>query len=405
VSLTGGLFIWLLVALLAVTILGMIWWFPRVSGRKPLHILARTGMMLGCQMLVVVLALVVINAQYDFFSTWSDLVGDAGGEIPVSHSTQPDSAVVNHSGPVRAKVAMPSLLTVEPNSELGGLKVPTADGKLKAVEINGVQSGISQVGYVLLPPQYSEPAYRDHKFPVLVSLAGYPQDANILIKKLKLPQVIGSAEKKGTIPPTVVVMLRPTVQEPRDTECTDVPGGPQAETFFSADVPRAVMSSFRVDADPTDWAIEGDSTGGYCAVKIAMMHSDRFTAAICLAGYFNALHDITTGSLWGGSTAFEDENNLFWRLQHLPAPPVSVLVASSAEGEEDYSQTVDFIADARPPMKVASVILPHGGHNPIVWHKELVPAMTWLGEHFGVLPPVGPAIPTAPVTPLPKKGR
>ena len=40
--------------------------------------------------------------------------------------------------------------------------------------------------------------------------------------------------------PMILVMLRPTVAPPRDTECVDVPGGPQTETFFAEDLPQAV---------------------------------------------------------------------------------------------------------------------------------------------------------------------
>ena len=37
----------------------------------------------------------------------------------------------------------------------------------------------------------------------------------------------------------MLVMVRPTVAAPRDTECTDVPAGPQALAFFAPKV--AVM--------------------------------------------------------------------------------------------------------------------------------------------------------------------
>ena len=46
--------------------------------------------------------------------------------------------------------------------------------------------------------------------------------------------------------PTILVMLRPTVAPPRDTECVDVPGGPQTETFFAKDLPEAVSEHYRV---------------------------------------------------------------------------------------------------------------------------------------------------------------
>ena len=41
----------------------------------------------------------------------------------------------------------------------------------------------------------------------------------------------------------ILVMMRPTVAPPRDTECVDIPGGPQTETFFTKDLPEAVSAA------------------------------------------------------------------------------------------------------------------------------------------------------------------
>ncbi len=70
----------------------------------------------------------------------------------------------------------------------------------------------------------------------------------------------------------ILVMLRPTVAPPRDTECVDIPGGPQTETFFAKDLPEAVTASYRAGKEADDWGIIGNSTGGYCALKIGLHH-------------------------------------------------------------------------------------------------------------------------------------
>ena len=46
----------------------------------------------------------------------------------------------------------------------------------------------------------------------------------------------------------VLVMLRPMVVPPRDTECMNVPGGPQTEEFFAQDLRSAVWAHYRVGA-------------------------------------------------------------------------------------------------------------------------------------------------------------
>ena len=47
----------------------------------------------------------------------------------------------------------------------------------------------------------------------------------------------------------------------------------QAETFFAQDIPTAASEAYRVAAQPSGWALMGDSTGGYCAAKLAILQS------------------------------------------------------------------------------------------------------------------------------------
>ena len=195
----------------------------------------------------------------------------------------------------------------------------------------------------------------------MLVLSGYPSDPRSEITRLNLPGVAAAAIAAGRLRPTVFISMFSSVDMPRDTECTDIPGGPQAATFFAADVPLAVEQSFRVATSADGWAVMGDSTGGYCAVKLAMMHSDRFAAAVSLSGYYSALQDFTTGSLYGHSAAYRAENDLFWRLGHRPPPPVSVLLTTSRVGEADYQQTVKFLRMIRPPMRGYGLILPWAG--------------------------------------------
>jgi S-formylglutathione hydrolase FrmB len=190
----------------------------------------------------------------------------------------------------------------------------------------------------------------------------------------------------------VLVMLRPTVVPPRDTECTDVPAGPQVETFLAQDVPVALRDSVRVS--PVGWGAIGDSTGGYCAAKLAMLHSDVFTAAVTLSGYFHTLRDSTTGDLWGGSRVLWNLNNLEWRLRHLPPPPVSLLVTTAKDeaGSSGYADNRRFLVlahTAGAPLRVDSLVLDHGGHNFTTWNAELPRALSWLTQRLPAPAPVG----------------
>jgi hypothetical protein len=113
-----------------------------------------------------------------------------------------------------------------------------------------------------------------------------------------------------------------------------------------------------------------------------MMYPYQFTSAVSLAGYYTALQDSTTGSLYGGSTAFRDENNLDWRLKHLPAPPVSVLVTSSLVGEHDLAGTQAFLRLVHSPMRGYSLLVKQGGHNYRTWVRQLPQSLEWLNQRL-----------------------
>ena len=77
-------------------------------------------------------------------------------------------------------------------------------------------------------------------------LTGYPGTAEALFKKLRYPEIAAGEVAAGQAQPMILVMMRPTVAPPRDTECTDVPGGPQTETFFAKDLRTALAARYRV---------------------------------------------------------------------------------------------------------------------------------------------------------------
>lgn len=372
-GLTGTPFILLLCVLALAALVGVVWGAPRAARRIP----ARIGLLLVSQVLLMAALLTVANAYFAFYGSWGDLLGmptGSGGGTghPAGHPAR------GASGPTGPD----PLLVPAHDAFVSGHQLPAKDGRLEAVTIHGARSGITALAYVYLPPQYFQD--RTRRFPVTLALTGYPGNAQNLITRLQLPQTAAQEIAARRLKPMIFVMMRPAVTPPRDTECTDVPGGPLAETFFARDLPAAIKSGYRTVPTPTGWSALGDSTGGYCALKLAMRHSDRFAAAVSLSGYYKALRDITTGDLYGGSTAYRSVNDLSWRLRHLPAPPIDVLVTTSKVGEKDYAATQRFVRLARSPMRVASITLPTGGHHFSVWRRELTPALRWLSGRLGV---------------------
>ncbi|MFD0329927.1 alpha/beta hydrolase [Streptacidiphilus monticola] len=242
-------------------------------------------------------------------------------------------------------------------------------GTVEQVRVHGGSTGLTEDAYVYLPAEYGQPAYAHADFPVVVVFTGYPGTPENLITRMKYPTVAAQAIQQHQMQPTILVLMRPSVAMPRDTECQDVPGGPQAQSFFTKDLRTAVASRYRVGLTARSWGVIGDSTGGYCALSLALRAPQSFAAAVSLSGYYNAAHDSTTGDLFGGDPTLRQQADLMWRLRHLPGAPVSLLVTSS-KTEHDWKATQQFVAAVKAPTQISTLYLPSGGHNFATWNRE-----------------------------------
>lgn len=386
-GLTSGSLIGLLFLLTAGLVAGTVWLWPQEAGSRIRSYATRAGLLTSSHIALALAVLVTVNAHFLFFTSWDELLGTGGGGAGNPGVVRPESQ--GHQKPVTNEGSVTrnggGLKQLPPQaSAITGKKVssknPEITGDLEHIKIRGATTGISIEAYVLLPPQYFQPAYARHRFPAVIVSTGYPGNPRSLIRVMHLPELVQAGERSGKVQPMIYIMVRPTVAPPRDTECTDVPGGPQVATFFGIDLPRAIMAGYRTSTDRSGWAIMGDSTGGYCATKVGMTFSDQYSTAVSLSGYFHALKDLTTGDLYGGSLAIRNENDLLWRIQHLPPPPLNLLVTSCKIGERTYPQAVQFLGLAKPPLKADSLILDQGGHNFQTFARMMPGALEWLSS-------------------------
>jgi enterochelin esterase-like enzyme len=349
-----------------------VWLWPRLSRRGVAPVLGRVGILLATQVTMLCALGLVANYSFGFYGSWSDLFGQ---------ETTPGTVVDNVAGGSAGQLRVLGAMRV---GGPGGA-VPRRGGQMQKVALSGGRSGISTTAYVYLPPQYFTQPKRI--FPTTVVLTGYPGLAEQLYKRLKYPTVAASEVRRGREQPMVLVMMRPTVAPPRDTECMNVPGGPQTEEFFAEDLRSAVETHYRVGSVAASWGMIGDSTGGYCALKLALEDPHSYSAAVGLSADYVCPQDRTTGDLFGGSAKVREANDLPWRLKHLPQPRVSLLVTSSRHGEHNYRATERLISLVKGPTRISSIILPTGGHNFTTWGREVPAALRWLSQQLVPDPP------------------
>ncbi|MEU6365471.1 alpha/beta hydrolase-fold protein [Streptomyces sp. NPDC046931] len=367
-GLTSNKVLVLAVMLAVLLFVGTVWHWPRLARRSWPAVGGRVGLLFATQLAVFASIGLATNQAFGFYASWADLFGQESKQ----------GVVVNHGMGGSSGGPLQVVGTRQVNVQDGAQ--PQIGGQIQKVDIAGPTTRVTSPAYVYLPPEYFQPQYRTRTFPAAVVLTGYPGTAEALIKGLHYPQTAHGLVRSGRMQPMILVMMRPTVAPPRDTECVDIPGGPQTETFFAKDLPDAVGAHYRVGKGPGSWGVIGDSTGGYCALKLAMHHPEVYAAGAGLSPYYKAPTDPTTGDLFHGNKNLRNRADLWWCLKHLAAPDTSLLVSSSRQGEGNYRSTLKFIqqVQARKPTRISSIILDSGGHNFNTWRREIPAALQWM---------------------------
>ncbi|MEV0491376.1 alpha/beta hydrolase [Streptomyces atratus] len=369
-GLTSKTVLTLAIALAVILFAATVLTWPRLARRSASAVFGRVGFLLATQVMVFTSAGLMANNAFQFYGSWADLLG---GQQDLGVVTDRAAGTLASKNIVRVGIQ---------RLDVPGGSRPTTGGRIDKVVIAGRRSKIESSAYVYLPPEYFQSEYANRKFPAVVVLTGYPGTAENLLKGLAYPRTALDRVRAGRAQPMILVMLRPTVAPPRDTECVDIAGGPQTETFFAKDLPQAISDSYRIGKRARNWGIIGNSTGGYCALKIGLHHPDRFVASAGLSAYYKAAEDPTTGDLFHGNRAERKRANLLWSLDHLPQPDSSFLVTTSRQGEGNYRSTRRFMAKVKAPAEVSSIVLNSGGHNFNTWRREIPSALEWMSSRL-----------------------
>ncbi|WP_030434415.1 alpha/beta hydrolase [Actinoplanes subtropicus] len=250
-----------------------------------------------------------------------------------------------------------------------------AQGRLVTYTVPGPASGMTMPMTVYLPAAYFTPEGLRLDFPVIEALHGYPGTPESWVRRLDVAGHLDREIAAGRMAPTVVLLPYQTPQRLLDTECTNLVGGPQAETYLTVDVPAWARGHLRVRTDRASWALTGYSAGAFCALNLVLKHPGQYAAAASLSGFPGP-------GIKVGDRSERTTNNVAWRLSHLPLPPVALWIgwADDDTGARDGSRAI--VALAKPPITVVTAAVPRGGHSHTVWRQMEGPAFDWLSEHL-----------------------
>ncbi len=358
-SLTGNWTLAIAISAAVAAVVAVVFCWHRVSRRPWLRWPARASMLIACQLTACLVVALFVNDQGLFFTSWSDLFGGGSGT----------STSQIRAGAYDKKLAKPNTVAVGRNK---GLVLP--------VPIPDATDSRSHNALVYLPPQYFDRAYANRAFPVFELLGGYPGTPHGWTGPLDVQQIADKEIAAGRAVPFVAVMPNSNYMPHHDGECINAVGGDQFETTLTVNVRQAMERDFRVSSDRSSWAVAGVSAGGFCALNIAIRHPEMFAAAVSMSGYDHPYIDWTTGALFGHSVAARDANDPLWRLTHLPAPNLALLLASSRQDVTTHVEANQLAAAARPPTRVDLLTVPRGGHNFHVWVAMEPTVYDWLSR-------------------------
>lgn len=196
-SLTGSLLFWVAtVGALAGPSL-LVRWLRRTRRSLVVRTVLQWMAIATCQILALASLFFYINNAHGFHTSWSDL-------LRRSHTT----AQIQTNGLIKPGQGRVELITVPGTTATGGAH---------------------QV-LMWLPPEYTMPRCRDQQFPVLMMLPGQPSTPSATFRAFNSVSVPTQALAGGRIRPFIAVFPPFMTCPPRDTECTNISAGPQAET-------------------------------------------------------------------------------------------------------------------------------------------------------------------------------
>lgn len=318
----------LVVAVGAAIATGPIW--DRRTGHRRF---AYRGMILVlCVAAAAVTGLVWLNRQVDAYPTWASLAGSGSAAAP------------------------------EPPRREGG-------GQVETFTVDGRASGLTLTMYAYLPVGYRPDDAR--RYPVIEAFHGYPASPLQWLHGLDVVTILDREIAAGRMAPTIVLFPYQTPKPSLDTECTNMAGGPQTETFLTVDVPEFARAHLRVRDEPGAWGLIGYSAGGFCAASLLLRHPGQYTAAAGLSGYAEPGIAVGDGS---EKTTY----NLAWRLRNLPQPAVALYLACAKSDQAAARAATELAGLARAPMTVTTAFAETGGHNAQTWAASAPGAFAWL---------------------------
>ncbi|MFI5494751.1 alpha/beta hydrolase [Actinoplanes sp. NPDC051859] len=333
--------------LLSAVLIAVIW---ERGGR--LRLLLRSAAVAVALLSVTATVLVQLNRMTEAYSL---------AEEPESAAPEQTASTDTDSGDSDSDSDAPAPVAQKTGSQVRKFTVP------------GKASGLNLTMYVYLPAAYQ--AGGKQRFPVIQAFHGYPGSPRTWLKKLKVQERLDAEIAAGRMSPTVVLFPFQTPEQLLDTECTNMQGGPQTETFLTVDVPAFAKAKFRIHTDRTGWGLIGYSAGAYCVSSLLLRHPQLYSAGASMSGLSGPAINVGDGKE-------ATEHDVVWRLKNLPRPAVALWIGWAKDEQAIRRDSELIAAHATAPIRLTTAVVERGGHSHAVWRQMLPPAFDWLSAQL-----------------------
>jgi len=356
-SFTTEVTLWLATS---VAFLLTIFYWQKFSARKFGAIFARFTILILIQLLSFAAVGVTINRAGDFYDNWGDYFGTKNNLSSIALSPESVSTITADDVAKATRTRGGSLI-------------------FKRV-ITGTKSQVSDYIYVVTPPIISKKLLNEKtptigkKYNIVELFTGYPGSPRNWFDALQGVATLERMENTGQIPQTIAIIPAINVVPGIDTECLNIPGIAEVETWLTTDMKTFAQKFLGIDNRP--WATFGYSTGGWCSAEVSIRHQDQYNLSVSLAGYFTP--SFSAGVAEKQRKALISEYDLFNSITK-SKNPLRMLIIYSKREKFSYS-SMNFVAKSGSLILIREVEILNGGHNVNVWKPFVETGFRWIAD-------------------------
>ena len=212
-------------------------------------------------------------------------------------------------------------------------------------------------------------------YQVIELFPGYPGVPSTWIGAMKGLDALEKMDKEKKIPPTILIIPSINVIPGLDTECLNIPGEVDVETWLTSDM-KTFATKF-IGLDDRKWATFGYSTGGWCAAELGIRHQDQFDRAVSLAGYFSPA--FSAGVTSSERKKLIEEYDLVKTIKSQPNS-LKMLAIFSSQNDFETKSLINFQSKIGDALSLKTIEIPEGGHNIKVWRPYVYTGFEWISN-------------------------